>query len=126
MKLFVFAGFVAAVAAFVLSCAGSGGIPPYGGASPFGGVYGGVGEGYGGRIRVAVTLSARGIEEVAVLEHGETAPYADEAFAELSAAMAETNSVRVDAVAGATETSKGFIAAVEAALAGARKVRAAQ
>jgi len=96
--------------AALVSCASSGG-------SFAAGTYEGSGSGHGGDIRVLVTVSADRIETIEVLESGETAMLGDAAFKELSDAIIAANTTKVDAVAGASESSAGFVAAVEDALA---------
>ncbi|MFA6506566.1 MAG: flavocytochrome c, partial [Treponemataceae bacterium] len=95
----------------VISCAGQAK------AAYSAGTYEGVGEGHGGKIRVAVTVGANKIEKIALLESEETAMLGDTAVEELTKSIIEANSTKVDAVSGASESSKGFIAAVEDALA---------
>jgi fumarate reductase flavoprotein subunit len=106
-------GFVTSVAlaAAVLSCAGS--------AKPTfaAGTYEGAGEGHGGEIRVSVTVGPNRIEKITVLENEETPMLGDAAIEELTKAILESNSTKVDAVSGASESSAGFIAAVEDAVA---------
>lgn len=97
-------------AAAIVSCASSGG-------SFAAGSYEGVGSGHGGDIRVLVTVSDTRIEKIEVLESGETAMLGDAAFKELSEAIIAANTTKVDAVSGASESSAGFVAAVEDALA---------
>ena len=76
----------------------------------------GVGQGNNGEIRVQVTLDGETIAAVDVLEHSETAGICDAALSGIPAAMVAANSAEVDTVAGATNTSKGIIAAVKDAL----------
>lgn len=102
-----------AFAAASLSCAGSAG------AAAALGSYEGVGEGHGGIIRVSVTVGAGGIERIDVLESDETAMLGDAAVEELTEAVLQSGSTKVDLVSGATETSEGFIEAVEGALSAA-------
>ena len=106
-------------AAAIVSCASSGG-------SFAAGSYEGVGTGHGGDIRVLVTVSDTRIEKIEVLESGETAMLGDAAFKELSEAIIAANTTKVDAVSGASESSAGFVAAVEDALAKAGVVLTAK
>jgi len=106
----LFSSLLAVVAAAaIVSCASSGG-------SFAAGSYEGVGSGHGGDIRVLVTVSDTRIEKIEVLESGETAMLGDAAFKELSEAIIAANTTKVDAVSGASESSAGFVAAVEDAL----------
>lgn len=102
---------VAAIAGLflILSCAGTGpSVPPR--------VVEGTGEGHGGKVTVAVTLSSDAIQSVRIVSSGETAVLGDAALQELVAKIVAANSADVDAVSGATETSEGFLAAVKDAL----------
>lgn len=79
--------------------------------------YTGIGKGNNGEIKVRVTLENGAITAVDVLEHEETAGLSDPAIEQIPAAIAAANGTDVDAVSGATNTSKGIIAAVNDALA---------
>ncbi|HHY17046.1 MAG TPA: FMN-binding protein, partial [Firmicutes bacterium] len=85
------------------------------------GTYEGTGEGLFGAIKVSVTVQGGKITEVKVLEHGETDGIADAAISGVSNAIVETQDPNVDAVSGATFTSKGIIEAVKNALTGAKQ-----
>ena len=80
------------------------------------GTYTGTGKGNNGDITVEVTLSADAITGVTVKEHGETAGISDPAIEQIPAAIVDAQSVEVDAVSGATNTSNGIIEAVKNAL----------
>ena len=80
------------------------------------GTYEGTGMGLMGEIKVAVEVTENTIVSVTVLSHNETAGISDPAVAQIPAAIVANQSLVVDAVAGATYTSKGIIAATEAAL----------
>ena len=80
--------------------------------------YIGVGKGFGGDIKVKVTMDSDKIAKIEVLEHGETAGICDNAFAQLPDAIIAANGTEgVDVVANATYSSKGLIEAVNNALA---------
>lgn len=66
-------------------------------------------------LKVAVTVSEIKIEKIEILEYQETAP-GWPALEKIPAAIIENQSLAVDAVAGATRTSEGVLAAVELAL----------
>ncbi len=85
------------------------------------GTYTGVGEGMGGDVTVSVTFSESAIEKVEVVSHGETKGICEPAIEQIPAAIVEAQSLAVDAVSGATVTSKAILKAVEdcAAQAGA-------
>jgi len=111
MKRLIALLWAAVLAASVISCAG-------GAKSSYAaGTYEGVGEGHGGKIRVEVTVGASKIEKVVVLEQDETPMLGDAAMEELAKAVVAANTAKVDAIAGASESSAGFLAAVEDALA---------
>ncbi|MDY2656317.1 MAG: FMN-binding protein, partial [Candidatus Limiplasma sp.] len=76
-------------------------------------VYTGVGEGMGGDVTVEVTFSENAIEEVKVVSHTETPGISDPAIEQIPSAIVEAQSLDVDAVAGATITSKAIVQAVE-------------
>lgn len=78
--------------------------------------YIGVGKGFGGDIKVKVTMDGNKIKKIDVLEHSETAGICDKAFAQIPDAVIANQSVEVDAVAGATRSSEGLIAAIKDAL----------
>ena len=80
------------------------------------GTYEGEGEGYGGPIKVSVTVLDGMVTDIQVLEHSETAGISDPAIAEMPAAIVEAQTTEIDVVAGATYTSKGIMEAVENAL----------
>lgn len=112
----IFATLVALV--LMLSLAGCGNETKY-----KAGVYEGEATGYHPEtpIKVSVTVSEDGkIQEVRTLSHDETPEIGGEALKELEEAVVEKNSADVDAVSGATMTSKGFTAAVKDALSKAK------
>lgn len=80
------------------------------------GTYSGTGEGYGGAITVEVEVSGGRVTAVTVVRHGETSGIGDRAFGPLTNRLIEAQSLDVEAVSGATATSRGFLAAVENAL----------
>ena len=85
------------------------------------GTYEGAGKGIGGDVPVTVTVAGGKITEVVVGENAETAGIGSKAIEQLPAAIVEANGTAgVDAVSGATVTSKAIFAAVDAALASAK------
>lgn len=80
------------------------------------GTYEGSAGGFGGEIRVSVTLSADKIENVEVISHKETEGIGTKAIEALPAEIAAKNSFDVDVVSGATISSKGIMAAVKDAM----------
>ena len=101
------------LAAFCAGCQGTGSRLETGYAP---GVYEGIGSGYRGPIHVEVQLSPAGIEDIAIIDHEESAYPGLAAMEELLDAVLETGSTDVDAVSGATFSSRGFLEAVEDAL----------
>ncbi|MBR1865842.1 MAG: FMN-binding protein, partial [Lachnospiraceae bacterium] len=84
------------------------------------GVYYGTGEGYKGDITVAVTISDHTIRYILVTETSDDEAFFARAKAVLQAIM-QQQSTDVDAVSGATFSSKGLIEAVQEALNAAKK-----
>ena len=80
------------------------------------GVFEGTGKSFGGDLKVAVTVEGGKITKVEVLSHGDTAGMCDAAMEKIPAAIVEAQSADVDAVAGATLSSNGIMAAVKNAL----------
>lgn len=80
------------------------------------GTYEGTGRGYRGPIVVQVQTSPAGIEDIVIISHRE-APYPGEsALEELLEMVLETGSTDLDAVSGASYSSRGFLEAVDDAL----------
>ncbi len=75
------------------------------------GVYEGVGMGNNGEIKVQVTFGEEGITDIQVV-HGETAGIGDNAIAQLIPAILEYQSLGVDTIGGATNSSKGLLDAI--------------
>lgn len=73
-------------------------------------------KGYGGTLRVAVTMDGDRITAVRVTEHHETDGIGTRAIDSMPDAMVAANSADVDTVSGATVTSKALQAAVRNAL----------
>ena len=90
-----------------------------GGAKYTDGTYTGTAAGRNGDVVVSVTVTNGKIASVDVVKHEETAGISDAALTDVPAAIVKKNSTKVDAVSGATVTSKAIIEAVDAALANA-------
>ena len=90
-----------------------------GGAKYTDGTYTGTAAGRNGDVVVSVTVTNGKIASVDIVQHEETAGLSDAAIKEVPAAIVKKNSTKVDAVSGATVTSKAIMAAVDAALANA-------
>ncbi len=82
------------------------------------GTYSGTGLGFK-ELEVSVKVEGGRIVEVKVLRHDESPGISDPALSGIPKAIVEKQSVKVDAVSGATFTSQGIMEAVEKALAGA-------
>jgi fumarate reductase flavoprotein subunit len=72
--------------------------------------------GNNGDIIVSVTFSDDMIEKVEVTKHQETSGIADPALERIPQAIVDNQSLAIDAVSGATMTSKGILEAVEKAV----------
>lgn len=80
------------------------------------GIYTGVGKGNNGDIAVDVTFSDNAITNVQVMSHQETAGVSDAAIETIPTEIVTYQSLAVDAVTGATNTSKGILEAVASAV----------
>ena len=69
------------------------------------GTYTATAQGNNGPVTVSVTFSADAITDVTVVEHSETAGLSDRPIAEIPAAIVENQSLAVDTVSGATNSS---------------------
>jgi uncharacterized protein with FMN-binding domain len=93
--------------------------PQSGGVSPADcrdGVWEGLGRGYRGNILVRLTVAGGLIRDIEIVEHGEDPALGGEAMAELLEQTLAYGPAETDAVSGATESSRGFLSAVEDAL----------
>ncbi len=79
--------------------------------------YIGVGKGFGGDVKVKVTMDGDKIAKSEALEHKETDSIITSAYPAVTDAMVAANSADVDVVANATYSSNGLIEAVTNALA---------
>jgi uncharacterized protein with FMN-binding domain len=82
------------------------------------GVYKGSAKGYIGQIEVEVAVKDSKIASVKILKHEEDKP--KKALVEIPKRIVQAQSAKVDAVTGATYTSKGICKAVEEALKNAK------
>ena len=80
------------------------------------GAYIGEGKGVHGNIQVGVTLEGKTIKDIQVLKQDETPGVGDIAIEQITKDIIRYQSVAVDAMAGATISSKGVLAAVTQAL----------
>ena len=80
------------------------------------GTYTGESIGIKGPLKVEVTVAADEITDIKVLSHSETEGIGSLAVEELPGKIIESQSLKVEAVSGATSSSKSVIEAVEKAL----------
>jgi len=81
-----------------------------------GSFYQGAAMGYRGMIRVRVGFEQGTITEITVVESREDQAIGGTAIEELTDLVLMYNTTELDAVSGATETSKGFLEAIENAI----------
>ena len=82
------------------------------------GVYEGIGRGRRGPIRVKVRMEGGSIAEIDIVESGEDQFVGGAAMEELLELVLMYDTTDLDAVSGATESSEGFLSAVENAILG--------
>lgn len=80
------------------------------------GNYTGIGSGNNGDIKVEVELSEKDIVSVKVVEHKESAGICEPAVEKIPLKIVEEQSLNIDAVSGATNSSKGILDAVANAI----------
>lgn len=80
------------------------------------GEYTATGQGNNGPVEVKVTFDEGKILSVEVVSHSETAGICEPAIERIPAAIVDGQTLAVDTVSGATNTSKGILAAVEDAV----------
>jgi len=80
------------------------------------GTYQAAAKGNNGDVTVAVTVDSSKIVDVAVVKHAETPGISDKAISDLPKTIVKHQSVNVDTVSGATNSSRAIIAAVTNAL----------
>lgn len=80
------------------------------------GVYTGTGAGYGGTIKVQMTVSGGKITKLEVLSHSETNGYFNRAKKLLDTILEKQGTDGVDAISGATKSSRGILTAVNACI----------
>ncbi|MDR0503964.1 MAG: FMN-binding protein [Treponema sp.] len=79
-------------------------------------VYEGTAQGYRGPVTVQVRLNGGNISEIIIVDSVEDRFVGGAAMEELIGIIIENNSTDVDAVSGATESSRGFLEAVQNAI----------
>jgi len=80
------------------------------------GSYIGTGLGFGGPIRIELRINDGEIKTIEVLSHRESTGYYEEVFKMKSREIIESQSLNIDAVSGATASSKAFFSAVKSAV----------
>lgn len=86
------------------------------------GTYKGTGDAHNGDIVVEVTIYNGKIIYIEAVEHSETAPLLEQVFKSIPLEIFKEQSVQdVDTVSGATESSNGYIQAIEEALSKAQR-----
>ncbi len=85
------------------------------------GTFEGEGSGYGGKIKVEVTIRDEEIVEIKIINHHETMGIGDAAFDRVPNRIIEKQDTDVETVTGATMSSRGVIEGVEDALRKAKK-----
>lgn len=89
------------------------------------GSYTGTASGFGGEVKVTITVNETDITEVTAEGANETAGIGSNAIEKLPAAIKEAQSAEVDAVSGATITSNAVIAAATSAINQAKGIETA-
>ncbi|NLN47837.1 MAG: 4Fe-4S binding protein [Clostridiales bacterium] len=79
------------------------------------GVYRGEAKGFAARIITEVKIE-NGIKEIKIIDHHESKGWYDEVFLKLPKEIIKKQKLEVDAISGATKTSKGLIRSIENAL----------
>jgi len=79
-------------------------------------VYEGTGQGYRGSVVVRVRLSGGSITEIVIVDSAEDRFVGGTAIEELIDTVIEYNTTDIDAISGATESSRGFLEAVDNAI----------
>lgn len=77
------------------------------------GTYKASAQGNNGPVEVSVTVSESAITAVEVVSHGETPGICDRPISEIPAAIVENQSLNIDTVSGATNTSNAILSAVK-------------
>ncbi len=80
------------------------------------GTYEGTGDGRNGEIKVAVTLDDKSIIDIQVTQEEETEGFGEKAYEGMTKAILDGQTLKVDAISGATLSSNGFVVAVANAL----------
>ena len=117
-KSIVVLGVIALVLALLAGCASSGG-GASSGAAPIGNKTGSASataEGFGGEVKVTITMANGIITEVEVIGDSETASIGGGAIMRAPGMIKKNNSPDFDAISGASVTSEAIIEAAKAAI----------
>jgi len=79
-------------------------------------IYIGTGQGYRGPVTVQVQMNETQITDVIIIESAEDRLIGAAAMEELADLVIMYNSIDIDVISGATESSRGFLEAVENAI----------
>ncbi|MPM89528.1 hypothetical protein SDC9_136637 [bioreactor metagenome] len=80
------------------------------------GAYQGEAKGFAGKIITEIIVEDGKIIEIEIIDHHESKGWYDEAFMVIPKEIIKKQRLQVDAVSGATKTSKGLLKSVESAL----------
>ncbi|MEI7885247.1 MAG: FMN-binding protein [Clostridia bacterium] len=80
------------------------------------GTYQGIGSGFNGSTKVSVNITNGKIDQISTISTGDTPEYYKKAFSRISSAIIKKQAAKVDAVSGATYSSRGIMQAVANAL----------
>ena len=86
------------------------------GGTDSGDVYEGTGQGYRGPVHVRVRLNDGHITEIVIVDSTEDRFVGSAAMEELSVMVIEYNTTDIDVISGATQSSRGFLDAIENAI----------
>lgn len=77
------------------------------------GVYQSVGVGFGGTMLIEVTVEENKLSKIEVIKHRETSGYYEEVFKNMGREIIQSQNLNIDAISGATVTSRGFLSGVK-------------
>lgn len=77
------------------------------------GVYQSIGVGFGGPMLIEVTVDENKLSKIRVISHKETSGYHEEVYKNMGQEIIDTQNLNIDAISGATVTSRGFLSGVK-------------
>ena len=77
------------------------------------GIYQGLGVGFGGNMVIITTVEQNKISNIEIISHRETQGYYEEVFKSMTKEIIETQNLNIDAISGATVTSRGYLGGVK-------------